>query len=159
MLGPDGRSIVVTMGSYGIGISRAVAAIAEATLDHLGLCWPREVAPADAHVVSIGTGERVRSHSENLVGELVTRGVRVLHDDRPDASPGVKLKDSELIGIPTIVVIGKKLADDMIEVRDRRSGRTDDVATSEAVQQVLGRCRPLAASNLPDPVGSRSTSY
>ncbi|HEV2068703.1 MAG TPA: proline--tRNA ligase [Acidimicrobiales bacterium] len=145
--GPEGRSIVVTMGSYGIGISRAVAAIAEATLDHLGLCWPREVAPADAHVVSIGTAEGVRSHSENLVGELVTRGVRVLHDDRPDASPGVKLKDAELIGIPTIVVIGKKLADDVVEVRDRRSGRTDDVPTSEAVQQVLDLCGSRSMSD------------
>ena len=147
VLGPDGRSIVVTMGSYGIGISRAVAAIAEATLDDLGLCWPREVAPADAHVVSIGTAEGVRSHSENLVHELVTRGVRVLHDDRPDASPGVKLKDAELIGIPTIVVIGKKLADDVIEVRDRRSGRTDDVATSDAVEQLLGLCRSRPRSD------------
>jgi prolyl-tRNA synthetase len=139
-VGPDGRSVVVTMGSYGIGISRAVAAIAEATLDDLGLCWPREVAPADAHVVSLGTAEDVRSHSEHLVGELASRGVHVLHDDRPDASPGVKLKDAELIGIPTIVVIGKRLADDIIEVRDRRSGKTDEVPAAESVEHLSALC-------------------
>jgi prolyl-tRNA synthetase len=129
------------MGSYGIGISRAVAAIAEATLDDLGLCWPRAVAPADVHVVSLGNPHGVRSQSELLVRELVARGLRVLHDDRSDASAGVKLKDAELIGIPTIVLLGKRLADGVIEVRDRRSGRTDDVAIADAVQHLVALCR------------------
>ncbi len=139
VVGPDGRSVVVTMGSYGIGISRAVAAIAEATLDDLGLCWPREVSPADAHVVSLGTAEDVRSHGEHLVGELASRGIRVLFDDRR-VSPGVKLKDAELIGIPTIVVIGKRLADGIIEVRDRRSGETDEVSAAESVEHLSALC-------------------
>lgn len=140
VLGPDGRHVVVTMGSYGIGVSRAVAAIAEATLDDLGLCWPREVAPADVHVVSLGTAEEVRSHSERLVSELTSRGLRVLYDDRLDASPGVKLKDAELIGVPTIVVIGKRLTDGLIEVRDRRSGRTDAVSVADSVEHLVALC-------------------
>jgi prolyl-tRNA synthetase len=111
----DGKEVVVTMGSYGIGVSRAVAAIAEATHDELGLCWPREVAPADVHVVQIA------KEDGGLVAQLDARGVRVLHDDRADTSAGVKLKDAELIGIPTIVVIGRGLAEGKVELRDRRA--------------------------------------
>src|SRR5205085_7702060 len=105
VLGPDGKQVVVTMGSYGIGVSRAVAAIAEATLDDLGLCWPREIAPAEVHVVVAGKNDDAFAYANTLVASLDDAGVRVLYDDRTDVSAGVKLKDAELLGMPTIVVI------------------------------------------------------
>ena len=112
MLGPDGKPVTVTMGSYGIGVSRAVAAIAETTCDELGLCWPREVAPADVHVVIAGKpGGEQWPAAERLAAELEAAGLRVLLDDRDSVSPGVKFKDAELLGIPTIVVVGRGLAD------------------------------------------------
>ncbi|MEY2419503.1 MAG: prolyl-tRNA synthetase [Actinomycetota bacterium] len=127
VLGPDGKDVVVTMGSYGIGVSRAVAAIAEATHDELGLCWPREVAPADVHVVVVGKNVDAATYADGLVAELADRGVRVLYDDRTDGSAGVKLKDAELLGVPTIVVIGRGLAEGTIEVRDRRANTVEHV--------------------------------
>jgi prolyl-tRNA synthetase len=107
VLDANGKAVTVTMGSYGIGVSRAVAAIAEATLDDLGLCWPREIAPADVHVVVVGKNADATQYADGLVAELDARGVRVLYDDRRDPSAGVKLKDAELLGVPTIVVIGR----------------------------------------------------
>ena len=108
VLGPEGKPVVVTMGSYGIGVSRAVAAIAETSYDELGLCWPREVAPADVHVVIAGKpGAEQWPAGERLAADLEAAGVRVLLDDRSGVSPGVKFKDAELIGVPTIVVVGR----------------------------------------------------
>jgi prolyl-tRNA synthetase len=127
VLGPDGRDVTVTMGSYGIGVSRAVAAIAEATLDDIGLCWPREIAPAEVHIVVAGKNEDAFAYAEQLLASLDGAGVRVLYDDRTDVSAGVKLKDAELLGMPTIVVVGKRLAEGTVEVRDRRSGTVDHV--------------------------------
>ena len=102
----------VTMGSYGIGVSRAVAAIAEAHHDELGLCWPREVAPADVHLVIAGKpGGEQWPAAEALAAELEAAGLRVLLDDRDSVSPGVKFKDAELLGVPTIVVVGRGIAD------------------------------------------------
>lgn len=132
VLGPDGKPATVTMGSYGIGVSRAVAAIAEATLDGLGLCWPREVAPADIHLVAAGKDQAVAEYCERLTAELSQSGVRVLFDDRTGVSPGVKFKDAELIGVPTVVVVGKGLADGTVEVRDRRSGSVEHVGAGDA---------------------------
>ena len=104
----DGKPVVVTMGSYGIGVTRAVAAIAESTYDDAGLCWPREVAPADVHIVIAGKpGAEQFPAAERLAADLEAAGVRVLLDDRDTVSPGVKFKDAELIGIPTIVVVGR----------------------------------------------------
>src|SRR4051794_16379040 len=143
VLGPEGRNVTVTMGSYGIGISRAVAAIAETTLDELGLCWPREVAPAEVHVVAVGKGDAIPAFADGLVDALSGAGLRVLYDDRRDVSPGVKLKDAELLGVPLIVVVGKGLADGTIEVRDRRSGVIDAVPAADAVQQVIERVAAL----------------
>ena len=112
VIGPDGQLVTVTMGSYGIGVSRAVAAIAETTLDDLGLCWPRQVAPADVHVVIAGKpGAEQWPAAEALAGELEAAGLRVLLDDRDSVSPGVKFKDADLIGVPTIVVVGRGIAD------------------------------------------------
>jgi len=136
VLGPDGKPVRVTMGSYGIGISRAVAAIAEQKYDELGLVWPREVAPADVHLVATGKDDSVFEAAATLAAELHNAGVRVLFDDRRGVSPGVKFKDAELIGIPTIIVVGKGLVDGVVEVRDRASGERQDVPVAEAAARV-----------------------
>jgi prolyl-tRNA synthetase len=140
VLGPDGRNVVVTMGSYGIGVSRGVAAIAESTIDDLGLCWPREVAPADVHLVAVGTSQAIPQFADRLVSALASADVQVLYDDRTEVSAGVKLKDAELIGIPTIVIVGKGLADGTVEVRDRRSGATEPVPAGEIARYLIDRC-------------------
>jgi prolyl-tRNA synthetase len=137
VLDENGKLVTVTMGSYGIGPSRAVAAIAEGTLDELGLCWPRNVAPADVHVVATGKDDAIFAAADRIATELAGDGVTVLYDDRPKVSPGVKFKDAEMIGVPTIVVVGRNLADGMIEVRDRRTGERDDVPVGEVVNHLV----------------------
>jgi prolyl-tRNA synthetase len=137
VLGPDGRPVVVTMGSYGIGVSRAVAAIAEGTLDQSGLCWPREVAPADIHLVAAGKDSSVFEFTEQLAADLTEAGARVLYDDRAGVSPPVKFKDAELIGVPTVVVVGKGLANGMVEVRDRRSTTIDMISADTAARHLI----------------------
>ena len=123
------------------GVSRAVAAIAEGTLDGIGLCWPREVAPADVHLVATGKDGTVFEVAEGMATDLEARGVRVLYDDRRGVSPGVKFKDAELLGVPTIVVVGKGLASGVVELRDRRTGDRDEVAVGDAVTRVLAACQ------------------
>jgi prolyl-tRNA synthetase len=141
VLDQNGKQVVVTMGSYGIGVSRAVAAIAEATLDDMGLCWPREVAPADIHIVIASKGaDEIAEEAERLASELEASGLRILLDDRTSVSPGVKFKDAELIGVPTIVVVGKGLADGVIEVRNRANGERSDVAIGDAVATLRTIC-------------------
>jgi prolyl-tRNA synthetase len=130
------------MGSYGIGVTRAVAAIAETTCDEFGLCWPRNVAPADVHVVIAGKpGGEQWPAAEHLATELEAVGVRVLLDDRDSVSPGVKFKDAELIGVPTIVVVGRGIGDGFIEVKDRKTGDREDVAVTEVVDRLVALCR------------------
>jgi prolyl-tRNA synthetase len=146
VLGSDGRNVVVTMGSYGIGVSRAVAAIAESTLDDLGLCWPPEVAPADVHVVAIGKNKAVLEFADRLATTLASAGVRVLYDDRADLSAGVKLKDAELIGVPAIVIVGQGLAEGTVEVRDRRTGATERVPAGEIADHLIDRSRKSTSS-------------
>ena len=142
VLDENGKLVTVTMGSYGIGLSRGVAAIAEDTLDELGLCWPREVAPADVHLVAAGKDGEVFEAAARLAEDLSARGVDVLYDDRTGkVSPGVKFKDAELIGVPTIVTVGRGLADGVVEVRDRASGERQDVAVAEAVDHLVGVVR------------------
>ena len=142
VLDEHGKQVVVTMGSYGIGVSRAVAAIAESTHDELGLCWPREVAPADVHLVATGRDDTVFDAAQALADSLVADGLTVLYDDRRGVSPGVKFKDAELLGMPTVVVVGKGLADGTVEVRDRRSGEREDVPVAAAAAHVLRAVRP-----------------
>ncbi|HLS41000.1 MAG TPA: proline--tRNA ligase [Ornithinicoccus sp.] len=142
VLDANGKLVTVTMGSYGVGISRAVAAIAENNHDELGLCWPREVAPADVHVVATGKDESVFTAAEQLVGELEAHGLEVVYDDRPKVSPGVKFKDSELLGVPTIVVVGKGLAQGTVEIKDRRTGERREVPVGSAADEVLAEVRP-----------------
>jgi len=141
VLDENGKQVTVTMGSYGVGVSRAVAAIAEQTFDELGLVWPREVAPADVHLVATGKDDAVYAHAENLASELVAAGLRVILDDRRQASPGVKFKDSELIGVPTIVVVGKGLVDGVLEIKDRATGERIEVAVGEALDRIVSVCR------------------
>ena len=137
VLDENGKLVTVTMGSYGIGPSRAVAAIAENTHDELGLAWPRAVAPAEVHLVATGKDEHVYAAAERIAHELDQQGVEVLYDDRPKVSPGVKFKDAELLGVPTIVVVGKGLADGTIEVKDRRTGERQDVPADHLVDRVV----------------------
>jgi prolyl-tRNA synthetase len=141
VLDENGKLVTVTMGSYGIGVSRAVAAIAESTSDELGLCWPREVAPADVHVVATGKDAAVFEAAGRLAQELADAGLTVLYDDRPKVSPGVKFKDAELLGMPTIVTVGRGLAEGVVELRDRRSGDRREVAVGEARDAVLAEVR------------------
>lgn len=140
VLDQHGKLVTVTMGSYGIGVSRAVAAIAETTVDDAGLCWPRQVAPADVHLVVAGKDADIEAAGERLATKLDAAGVRVLLDDRRRLSPGVKFKDAELLGVPTIVVVGKRLADGVVEVKDRRSGERVDVALAEVVDHLVAVC-------------------
>ena len=136
VLDQNGKSQVVTMGSYGIGVSRAVAAVAEQTHDELGLCWPREIAPADIHIVAAGKDDEIFKAAETLASDLEERNIRVMFDDRRDVSPGVKFKDAELIGIPYIVVIGKGLAEGKIELKLRKSGEKQDIPLLSAVSEL-----------------------
>ncbi|HLN79136.1 MAG TPA: proline--tRNA ligase [Nocardioidaceae bacterium] len=137
VLDENGKLVTVTMGSYGIGVSRAVAAIAENTHDDLGLVWPREVAPADVHLVATGKDAAVFDAAAKVAGELEARGLTVLYDDRAKVSPGVKFKDAELIGVPTIAVVGKGLTDGVIEVKDRTTGERQDVAVDDVVEHLV----------------------
>ncbi|WP_068402150.1 His/Gly/Thr/Pro-type tRNA ligase C-terminal domain-containing protein, partial [Kribbia dieselivorans] len=141
VLDENGKLVTVTMGSYGVGVSRAVAAVAEGTCDEIGLCWPRSIAPADVHVVATGKDAAVYEAGESITAQLEAAGLEVIYDDRPKVSPGVKFKDSELIGIPTIVVIGKGLGDGKVEIKDRRTGERREVAVSEVVAQVVADVR------------------
>jgi prolyl-tRNA synthetase len=134
-LGPDGKPVTITMGSYGVGITRAVAALAEQTHDGSGLCWPRAVAPADVQIVPTLKDDATLAEAERLASELVAAGVRVLLDDRK-ASPGVKFKDAELLGVPTILILGRGLTEGLVELRDRASGERRDVALTEAIPAV-----------------------
>ena len=137
VLDKDGKSQVVTMGSYGIGVSRAVAAIAEQTHDEIGLSWPIEVAPAKVHIVATGKEDLPFDTAEKLALDLEAKSISVMLDDRRDASPGVKFKDAELIGNPIIVVVGKALAEGNVEIRVRRSGDKSEVKVEAAVAAIV----------------------
>jgi prolyl-tRNA synthetase len=136
VLDQNGKSQVVTMGSYGIGVSRAVAAIAEQSYDEIGLSWPVEVAPAKVHVVATGKEDAVFDAAEKLAADLESRGISVMLDDRRGTSPGVKFKDAELIGIPVIVVVGKALEAGNVEVRVRKTGEKSEVSVASAADEI-----------------------
>jgi prolyl-tRNA synthetase len=141
VLDQNGKQVVVTMGSYGVGVTRAVAALAESNHDAKGLVWPRSVAPADVHVVAVGRGEEIFAAAEQLAQELEASGLDVIYDDRPKVSPGVKFGDAELIGVPTILAVGKGLVDGVVEIKDRRSGEAENVAVDKAVDFVVNAVR------------------
>jgi prolyl-tRNA synthetase len=136
VLDHEGKSRVVTMGSYGIGVSRAVAAIAEQTHDELGLNWPIEIAPAKVHIVATGKDDLPFDEAEKCANALESAGITVLFDDRRDASPGVKFKDAELIGNPIIVIFGKSLVDGKVELRIRNGNVKREVALDSVVAEV-----------------------
>ncbi|MCX5584086.1 proline--tRNA ligase [Streptomyces erythrochromogenes] len=135
VLGREGKPVRVTMGSYGIGVSRAVAALAEQTADERGLCWPAAVAPADVHVVAAGKAVPL-ALAEEAAAALAGSGLRVLLDDRPGLSPGVKLTDAELIGVPWILVAGRRSAESVVELQDRASGTREELPLAEALARL-----------------------
>ena len=138
VLDDKGKQRVVTMGSYGVGVSRAVAAIAEMHHDQLGLRWPRSVAPMDVHVVIAGKpGDETAPAAEALAAELSKAGLHVLLDDRDGVSPGVRFKDAELLGMPMIVIAGRGVAKGVLEVRDRIAGTTTELPIDQVAAHVI----------------------
>ncbi|QFQ30490.2 proline--tRNA ligase [Janibacter melonis] len=142
VLDENGKLVTVHMGSYGIGVTRAVGVIAEDNHDERGLVWPRSVAPFDVHVVAAGKSDEIFVKAAELSEELERHGLQVVYDDRAGrVSPGVKFKDAELIGVPTILVVGKGLADGVVEIKDRRTGDRREVPVDEAVSALLAEVR------------------
>ncbi|MET7853621.1 proline--tRNA ligase [Streptomyces avermitilis] len=135
VLGREGKPVRVTMGSYGIGVSRAVAALAEQTADAQGLCWPKEIAPADVHVVAAGKALQTEL-ALDVAEKLGAAGVRVLVDDRAGVSPGVKFTDAELIGVPQILVAGRRSAEGVLELKDRKTGEREELTVEEAIARL-----------------------
>ncbi|MCU1526073.1 MAG: proline--tRNA ligase [Microbacteriaceae bacterium] len=136
VLDENGKLVTVTMGSYGIGVTRILAVIAEANNDEKGLIWPRNVSPFDVHVIAATKEAEVHAAAETLVAELEAAGNDVLFDDRPKVSPGVKFGDAELIGVPVIVIVGKGVAEGKVELWDRRSNERTPVAIGEIAQAI-----------------------
>ncbi|NKY39347.1 proline--tRNA ligase, partial [Cellulomonas septica] len=145
VLDQNGKAQVVTMGSYGIGVTRVLAALAEANHDDRGLAWPAHVAPAHVHVVATGKDASVFDAADEIARDLSGRGVEVLYDDRPKVSPGVKFADAELLGVPLVVVVGRGLAEGVVEVRPRAGGDTQQVPVADVVEHVAARVRELLA--------------
>jgi prolyl-tRNA synthetase len=135
VLGQQGKPVRVTMGSYGIGVSRAVAALAEQHADEQGLVWPAEIAPADVHVVAAGKALQTEL-ALDVSEKLSAAGVRVLVDDRAGVSPGVKFTDAELIGVPKILVAGRRSAEGVLELKDRRTGEREELTVDEAIARL-----------------------
>lgn len=133
VLGADGKKVRPTMGSYGLGVTRLVAVLAEQCHDERGLRWPAEVAPADVHVVIAGKDEAARAGAEQLAAELDAAGRRVILDDRK-ASPGVKFADAELIGVPVVCIVGRGYKDGLVELRDRFAGTSSEVPVADALE-------------------------
>jgi prolyl-tRNA synthetase len=136
VLDQNGKSQVVTMGSYGIGVTRAVAAIAEQTYDEIGLNWPVDLAPAKVHIVATGKEDLPFETADAIATELEAMGISVMLDDRRGTSPGVKFKDAELIGNPVIVVVGKSLEQGNVELRVRRTGDKQEIPLSGAARAI-----------------------
>ena len=140
VLNSNGKLVTVTMGSYGVGVSRAVAAVAESYCDERGLSWPRTLAPYDVQIVPAGKDATMFEYAERLALELSAAGIEVLLDDRK-ASPGVKFTDAEMLGMPTTVVIGRGLASGLIEVRDRASGERTELNAEGAAEELIALLR------------------
>nr|WP_300337784.1 proline--tRNA ligase [Actinomyces sp.] len=137
VLDENGKARTVTMGSYGIGVTRVLAALAEANHDEQGLAWPIQVAPAHVQVIATGKDEAVFATARQISEGLDALGLEVLYDDRRKVSAGVKFADSELLGLPFTLVVGRDLAKEgTVEIRDRRSGERRSVPASDAVAQL-----------------------
>jgi len=138
VLDQNGKLVTVTMGSYGIGVTRNLAAIVERSHDEQGIIWPREIAPFDVHVVATGKDVRAFEVAESVIAGLEARGLEVLFDDRPKVSPGVKFGDAEIIGVPQIVIVGRDAHEGLVDVWDRATGERQQVAL-DALEEALGR--------------------
>jgi prolyl-tRNA synthetase len=139
VLDENGKLVTVTMGSYGIGVTRILAIIAELNNDDKGLIWPASVAPFDVHVVAAGRDQVAFDMAEGAAAQLEAAGLDVLYDDRPKVSPGVKFGDAELVGIPRVLVVGRGAADGEVELWDRRTGERDTLAIGEALERLTVR--------------------
>ncbi|GAB2723011.1 proline--tRNA ligase [Nocardia thraciensis] len=140
VLGENGKPVRLIQGSYGIGVSRMVAVLAEQMHDEKGLRWPREVAPFQVHVVIANKDEAARAGAEQVAAQLDAAGLEVLFDDRT-ASPGVKFKDAELLGMPLVLVVGRGWAEGNVELRDRFAGTNEEIPADNAVEAVLAKAR------------------
>lgn len=139
VLDENGKLVTVTMGSYGIGVTRILAIIAELNNDEKGLIWPAAVAPFDVHVVAAGRDQLAFDVAADVSAQLEAAGLDVLYDDRPKVSPGVKFGDAELVGVPRVLVVGRGAADGQVELWDRRTGERDTVSIEKAVQSLTAR--------------------
>jgi prolyl-tRNA synthetase len=139
VLDENGKLVTVTMGSYGIGVTRILAIIAELNNDDKGLIWPESVAPFDVHVVAAGRDAVAFDVAAQLSADLEAAGLDVLYDDRPKVSPGVKFGDAEIVGVPKIVIVGRGAATGEVELWDRRTGDRQTLALAEALQRLTGR--------------------
>ncbi|MEH3088663.1 MAG: proline--tRNA ligase [Microbacterium arborescens] len=139
VLDENGKLVTVTMGSYGIGVTRILAIIAELNNDDRGLIWPESVAPFDVHVVATGRDAAAFELAASLSADLEAAGLDVVYDDRPKVSPGVKFGDAELVGVPRIVIVGRGAADGQVELWDRRTGEREAVAVADAVARLTAR--------------------
>ncbi|WP_213814037.1 proline--tRNA ligase [Glaciihabitans sp. dw_435] len=136
VLDENGKLVTVTMGSYGIGVTRVLAVIAESNNDGKGLIWPKNVAPFDVHIVAAGKDAVVYEVAEALSATLEDSGLDVLFDDRPKVSPGVKFGDAELLGVPVIVIVGRSAADGTVELWDRRTGERTPLPVAEVAAAI-----------------------
>ncbi|MCH4209655.1 MAG: proline--tRNA ligase [Bifidobacterium sp.] len=144
VLDQNGKAVPVWMGSYGIGVSRVLACIAEAHHDDKGLAWPVNIAPAQVHVLATGKNHEAFEAADKLVAELESRGIEVLYDDRLKVSPGVKFKDSELIGVPLVAVAGRDTVNNgTIEIRNRDGSDSVAVPVEHAADTLADRLAAL----------------
>ncbi len=146
VLDQNGKATTVTMGSYGIGVTRIMACIAEEYHDGDSLVWPQHLAPADVHIIAAGKGADIAEAAEALSADLEAAGVSVLLDDRVKVSPGFKFADAELIGIPTVIVVGRGLAEGTVELRNRLSGDKQELSLAEVIPTTVDRVRAAYAA-------------
>ena len=139
VLDENGKLVTVTMGSYGIGVTRLIAVIAEASHDENGLIWPDSVAPANVHIIAAGKDEIAFEAAEQLAAQAQEMGLRVMLDDRAKVSPGVKFADAELLGMPWIIICGRGVAEGEVELWNRRSGERVPVKLESALAELVAR--------------------
>src|SRR5205085_8464550 len=136
VLTADGKQVPIVMGSYGIGVERIITAAIEQNNDSDGIIWPKSITPFDVIVTITNIkDEKLRNAGEQLYKDLQHAGLEVLLDDR-DERAGVKFKDADLIGVPYRITIGKKLADEIVELFDRRAKQSEDVKLDDVVARV-----------------------
>ena len=139
VLDSNGKLVTVTMGSYGIGVTRLVAVIAEACHDDKGLMWPDSVAPANLHIIAAGKDEAAFEAAESLTAGAEALGLRVMLDDRPKVSPGVKFADAELIGNPWIIICGRGVAEGEVELWNRVTGERSQVKIDSVLAELMAK--------------------